>query len=692
MMSFKLSLKNIKKSFKDYSIYFITLVFAVAIFYIFNSIDAQTSMLKLNSSKNEMIKNLVEIVGIISVFVSFILGFLIVYANNFLIRRRKKELGLYMTLGMSKGNISKILLIETILIGIISLVVGLVIGIFGSQLLSVIVAKMFEANMNKFTFVLSQTSLIKSCLYFGIIYLLVMVFNIITISRYKLIKLINANKKSEEIKVKNKYITILLFILSIAFIGYAYYLLKHDALMSPDSKFLTMIISGSLGTLLFFASLSGFLLRVIQMNKKVYFKDLNIFVLRQINSRINTNTISMSVICIMLLLTIGILSASMALGNSFNVDIKENNLTDITLNNIVTLEGIEEHDKNEITNIEERFVQDGFDISKYIKEYVQYNIYIIEEDDTLIKEYLLKEDIESLKKEYGSMLELDSQYINFIKESEYNRLMDISKKSEFKVSLKDNEYVMLANFEKLVKVYKNSLSINKSITIDGKDYIPQKDSCIEVALQNSGMKSNLGVVVVKDEVLKDAKLYNNIICGNYLAENDEDAEIIEERFLTDISKYYKSHESEGLYRPFEIVFTKIVTKATSLGTSVMATFIGLYLGIIFSITSAAILAIQQLSQSSDNKERYEILRKIGTDTRTVNKSLFIQLAIYFMIPLSLALIHSIVGLSEVNKLISIYGEIDLSSNIAFTVLFLMLVYGGYFIATYMVSKSIIKEK
>jgi putative ABC transport system permease protein len=691
-MSFKLSCKNIQKSFKDYSIYFITLIFGVAIFYIFNSIDAQSSMLQLNNSKYEMVKKMVEIIGMISIFVSVILGFLIVYANNFLIKRRKKELGLYMMLGMSKGRISKLLLIETIIIGIISLAVGLLVGIFASQLLSVLIVKMFEADMSEFTFVFSKASLIKTCMYFGIIYFLVMIFNIITISRYKLINLINANKKNEKIKIKNKFVTMILFVLSIAFIGYAYYLLKNDALMDINGKFLCMIIFGSIGTLLFFASLSGFLLRVVQMNKKIYFKDLNMFVLRQINSRINTNMISMSIICIMLLLTIGILSGSMSLSNSFNTDLKENNLTDVTMVNYVTLEGNSEHDKDEILNLEEKFMQYNFDISKYFKEYVQYNIYTVEEDKTLMSNFLLKEDVDKLKEKYGEMFKLDGQYLRFMKESEYNKLMDISGKKNLKVILKDNEYVVVANFKEVLPAYNNSLKNNTVITINEKEYIPQKENCIEVATQNSSVNMNLGIVVVKDEVMKEAKLVENTICGNYLAKNDGEAEKVENSLIADISTFYSLHQSEGFYIPYEQFITKIKMEASSLGIKTILTFIGLYLGIIFSITSAAVLAIQQLSQSSDNKERYEVLRKIGADTKIINRSLFIQIAIFFMLPLSLALVHSIVGLSELNKIIAIYGKIDLTSNIIITTLFILFVYGGYFIATYLGSKSIIKER
>ena len=213
-MLFKLSIKNMKKSFKDYAIYFLTLVLGVAIFYMFNSLDSQQAMLDVSASTRELIKLMITMLGMVSVFIAIVLGFLIVYANNFLINRRKREFGIYMTLGMGKRQISKIILIETILIGIISLIVGIFIGVFASQFMSILVAKLFEADMSEFTFVFSFDSCIKTCVYFAVMYLAVMIFNTITISRYKLINLLTAVKKNEKVKIKNPVISILVFLAS----------------------------------------------------------------------------------------------------------------------------------------------------------------------------------------------------------------------------------------------------------------------------------------------------------------------------------------------------------------------------------------------------------------------------------------------------------------------------------------------
>ena len=244
MMLFKLSFENIKKSFKDYAIYFLTLVLGVAIFYMFNSLDSQQAMLEVSKSQKTIIQLMIQMLGMVSVFVAVILGLLIVYANNFLINRRKKEFGIYMTLGMGKRQISKIILLETVFVGIISLIIGLILGIFASQFMTILVGKMFESDMSKFEFVFSQDACIKTCIYFAVMYLAVMVFNTMNISRYKLINLLNATKKNEKVKMKNPVISILVFIVACVILGYAYWKVTADiaSLDAADKLFRTILM------------------------------------------------------------------------------------------------------------------------------------------------------------------------------------------------------------------------------------------------------------------------------------------------------------------------------------------------------------------------------------------------------------------------------------------------------------------
>lgn len=309
----KIAFKNTLRSIRDYAVYFFTMTLGVCLFYMFNSIGDQQAMLVLSESQKENVQQLTEMLGYISVFVSFILGFLILYANRFLIRRRKKEMGIYLTLGMSRFRVSAMLIAETFLIGIFSLAVGITLGIFGAQALSVFTARMFQANLSGFYFIFSKEACLKTILYFGVIFLVIMAFNTISVSRLRLIDLIYADRQNENFRVKRLWISVVVFLVSICCLGTAYAIVLKNGMF--HETLLLAIILGIIGTLLFFFSLSGFLLRLMQAGKKHYFKNLNMFVLRQINARINTAFLSISVICLMLFVTICTLAGGMSISN-----------------------------------------------------------------------------------------------------------------------------------------------------------------------------------------------------------------------------------------------------------------------------------------------------------------------------------------------------------------------------------------
>ena len=666
-MLFNLCLKNIKKSIKDYSIYFVTLVIAVCIFYVFNSIEAQESMLSLTKQKHEMVKALIVSINYVSVFVSVILGFLIIYSNNFLVKRRKKEIGLYLTLGMSKRKVSTILVLETLLVGAISLVVGLLVGVGLSQFISIFTARLFEADMSKFTFIFSLSSLTKTVMYFSIIFILVMIFNIVSLSRYKLIDLLNAKKKNEKIRVKNKLVTFITFALSIASLSYAYHILFTNGLISLDGTTLKMLIAGAVGTFLLFLSLSGFLLRTIELNKKIYFKGLNMFTLKQINNKVNTSVVSTTIISLMLLLTIGILSGSMSLASVFNNNLKENNLSDFTVYSDYSNEGVYEYDAKTITSSE------VFD--KYVNNYAVYNLYYIE--SISISSLLTNDSLNELKEEYGENISVTNN-IPIMSETDYNKLMTFYNKKDLVVSLKDDEYLVLANVDQVIKYYSPFIKENGKISIDNISLSPAR-KIVEIPIQNGISDSNDGVIVVSDYLLANREVDRTAVVGNYNKSSAMD--LVDEEFSDSISEVNYNYFS-----------TKLSMEASSVGTRSIVTFLGLYLGIIFAVSSATVLAIGQLSESSDNKERYKILKQIGADNKMIRKSLFTGIAISFMLPLVVALVHSYFGLSELNSLIKMFGDIDLTSNIIITTLFIVIVYGGYFFATYLCSRNIIEDK
>ncbi len=676
-MLFKLSIKNIKKSIKDYTIYFFTLVMAVIIFYVFNSLDSQNSMANLSSNKLQMIKTLVKIISYVSVFVSIILGFLIIYSNNFLIKRRKKEMGLYMMLGMKKRDVSTILVIETILVGILSLIIGLILGVFLSQGLSVLTAKLFEVDMQAFTFVFSKAALIKTVIYFGAIFLLVMIFNVISLSRYKLIDLLSAHKRNEKVKFRNKYILLITFILTIICYFFAYKNLFNGALYELNENTLKMMILGAIGTLLLFFSLSGVLLQLVKLIKSLYYKNLNIFVLKQINNKVNTTVVSTTIITLMLLLTIVILSTSISMVGAFNNNFSENNLTDFTVIQSDNPYIIGEDDSFlPINMIGFQNIVDDVKFKDYVDKYVQFDIY--EDSNISLNTIFTNDTKEKISHEYSDLVEYSS--LPIIKYSDYLKIVDLYGRDDLKYNLNDEEYLILCNVDKIKDYYQESIRSNVKLNLDGKELTCAHNSVINIAYQNFTSSGNTGMIVVNDELLEKSDVSAMFLIGNYL--KTDNIEELEKNFQEYLSK-------DNNYPPY--IITKLEMEASRVGIKAMLTFIGLYLGIIFAISSATILAIGQLSESSDNKERFNILKLIGTDQKMMNKALFIQIFIAFMIPLIVAIIHSIFALKQMNSIIEMFGNIDISKNIFLTTLFIIIVYGGYFIATYFSSKNIVKE-
>ncbi len=675
-MLFSLSFKNIKKSLKDYSIYFFTLVVAVSIFYTFNSLDSQTVMLKMNESRYQIVQSLIMILGYVSIFISIILGFLIVYSNNFLIKRRKKEFGLYLTLGMSKTKVSTILVMETLLVGIISLITGLLVGVLLSQFLSVFTAKMFEINMEHFTFVFSSSAFVKTIIYFGIIFMFVMFLNIISISRYKLIDLLNANKKNEKIKFRNKYVILIAFILSVLLLWYAYKRLFEGALVTMDNKMLYMILAGAIGTFLFFFSVAGFFLKIFERIKTIYYKNLNMFILKQVNNKINTTVVSTTVISLMLLLTIGILSGSMSLSSVYNKDIVNNNKTDFTITQTTSNCVVQEDLKCKFEKIETdlyKLPEDNY-FKDSVKEYVYYDIF--QSEDLNMSNLISEKKKEEIIKKYGEGINIEDE-IPIMSASNYNEILKLY--GEKQIDLKENEYLLTANLDTARDFFKDQYESGGEIILNNIKLKPASKEIVSIGFTNFTTANNYGTVIVSDSIIDNFELSNSNIIGNYSKHKDI------ERFDSEFQKEIISHG------PSYSINTKEKMKNSSIGISAILTFVGLYLGIIFSISSATVLAIGQLSESSDNKDRFRVLRQLGADEIMIKKALFTQIGITFLAPLVVAVIHSFFGLKELTKLIQIFGSIDITKNIIITTLFIVVVYGGYFLSTYICSKNIIKE-
>lgn len=684
-MLFKISLKNIRKSLKDYTVYFFTLILGVAIFYVFNAIDSQSVMLDVRANVMDIIKLMNDILSGVSVFVSCILGFLIIYASRFLIKRRNKEFGIYLTLGMSKRKISVILFFETLLIGIVSLVAGLVIGTILSQFMSVIVANMFDADMTKFKFIFSMKACVKTLIYFAIMYVLVMIFNTFSISRCKLIDLLNAGKKTEKVIMKNPVVCTIVFVIGVGILSYAYWMVTRGVKsINIINKIGIPIALGCVATFLIFWSVSGFMIRIFTSIKSVYYKGVNSFVLRQFCSKINTTVFSTTVICIMLFITISVLSAALSMKDSLSKDLDSMCPVDVQLAKYsydamseayATSQNMNEKDREMLEDsklsIIETLNNSGFDAQKYFKDVVEYNIY---NTGLTVKDTI--GDINT--DDYQFMADTIMPVMTI---GDYNSVARLYGNSTYE--LNDDEYIIVADYKNMVMIRNQALKKGITLSVNGKEYKPRYNECKDGFVQIGVQNMNDGILVVPDNAVKPQQVRNMGLSADYRADTKEERYSIE----TQLDNLMKNISFKKSFISWN---SRIELAESSVGLGALVTFIALYLGIIFLISSAAILALRELSDSADNKERYGMLRKLGVDERMIDMALFKQIGIFFAFPLILALIHSVFGIKFINIILATMGMSSMAASIGLTLAFVAVIYGGYFLITYLCSRSIIR--
>ncbi|MBR1931916.1 MAG: ABC transporter permease [Lachnospiraceae bacterium] len=679
-MLFKLAVKNIRKSMQDYAIYFFTLVLGVAIFYVFNAIGSQTVADNLSQTTYEIIGLMNSGLAVVSVFVSVILGALIIYASRFLMKRRNKEFGVYLTLGMSRRRVSMVLFVETLLIGLISLGIGLGLGVILSQFMSIIVANIFEADMSKFTFVFSGEAFRKTLVYFGIMYLLVMIFNTISVSRCRLIDLLNGAKKNEKQKLKSPLLCSILFFVACAALGYAYYMVSDGLEDMSRRVFVGVLILGAVSTFLIFWSLSGLLLKLFMAWRRSYYRGLNSFTLRQFASKINTMVLSMTIICLMLFITICVLGSAFSISRSMNANIKAMAPMDVQIEKSWNKEWpsnpeIEEDSKVDVVTTLKR---NGYQVERELKDVTIVNYYWEQE---LTIQSFLEEYLDDVLKNYA-FIRADQPEL-LMKISDYNRVAALFGTEVY--SLGTDEYIVISDLDSVVTARNYVLWQGKTITIDGKEYHSKYTECQPGFVEMASSHINVGIILVPDEAVNDSMLYENILLANYNVEDKVAKDVSEQRLVELLDEIY-------ITKSFFSYDTRQHIADASVGLGAIVTFIGLYLGIIFLMASAAVLALKELSESADNGTRFEILRKIGTDERMLNCALFRQIGIFFLFPLLLAVIHSVFGLKCCNIILETFGTGQMGNALAITALIIVAIYGGYFLVTYFSSKRMLKSE
>lgn len=690
-MLFKISLSNIRKSIKDYAVYFFTLVIGVAVFYVFNAIETQTAFLKVNEDQREMIKILTTAISGVSVFIAVVLGLLIVYASRFLMKRRNKEFALYMMLGMSKWKIAGLLLCETVIIGIGSLFVGLLIGIGLSQVMSAVVANLFEADMNDYRFTVSASAIVKTIIYFSIMYVVVILRSGVVIGRCRLITLMNSGRRSEKITMKNPWLCVIVFLISAAVLGWAYHTVGWDFEHITERRIGLAILAGIVSTFFIFWSVSGMLLRVIMSAKGVYHRGLNSFTFRQLSSKINTTIASMTVICLMLFVTICTLSTSFTIRNSMNKGVEDNFPVDFygrfALHTHDPSDDPSDDSSYHTGNIDDVYAQQNMSIYDDFGEYHHFYDYI---ESNFTFDTFAGDRKEELTGSSMSIYAMMNFTISFLKLSDYNAVMKLYGQKQ--IELNDGEYAVSANAAGMPEMYDKLLEDSTEITVFGNTLRPGSKKCILSSFYPDIQASNTGTIIVPDNAVSEKYRGVDYFVGNYSAADKKGKEAAEKTARDHwnyVLRWYKSPTENGYMSGIE---TRIEAANNAIGIGAIVTFLGLYIGFIFLVSCGAILALKELSESADSMPRYMMLRKLGVEERDISKSIFRQSGIFFLLPLLLACLHSYAGMRFAKIGLDLLVTENYIKPIIFTAVILIAIYGGYFLLTFLGSKAMVKEQ
>lgn len=691
----KIALGNVRKSLRDFSVFFITLVFGVCAFYAFASINDQTAVINLTEQQSEAVSAVMRILSGVSVFVAVILGFLVVYANRFLVRRRKREFGIYLTLGMGRAQVAAIMVMETLAVGVAALVVGLVLGVLLSQVMMYVTANLFEATIPGFAFVFSPGVALSTLACFAAIFALSLLLNVREVSRYRLIDLINADKVSEKVKARSLPVSVVLFLVSLVLMGVAYRTLLENGVMSDKFGQATALVS--VGTALFFFSVSGFLLRFLQGRPGVYLRGLNAFTLRQLNSRVNTAWVSITLVCAMLFVAICGVCTGFSVSRGISDALEKGSPYDASINAYprgLMIAGMDDADYD-LPEVNEEAASDGFDMVAAMRRKVsdwddivsataQVNQYMPSGAQGGISQRWAYETTSyATDATLDEVLGQNDSRFAFVRVSQYNALRALL--GEKPVELGRDECLVWSDFTPLDGFWEAFIDQHPGFEALGTTLHPR--GMAHETLCNTSAASVTGVLVVPDEVLPDDLVpAMTSLDVMYSGSVDE----CEQRFQDACEAACGPADSRGVEAwPVCFMETRQVMADSTVGLTVVTTYLAIYIGLILLISCASVLTIQQLSAVADDVSRYRVLAELGAEPAQIRGALMVQVGVYFVFPLVVAVCHAACALTSINGLISLATGFDVSNALVATVCFAVALYGGYFLLTYQTSKAMV---
>lgn len=722
----KLAWGNVRRAGRDYLVYLLTLTLGVTVFYAFNTISMQVDIAGIDEKGLAQVMG--SMLGDLTYFLAGVMAFLMVYANNFIMKRRKKEFGLYQVLGMGRGRVATIMALETVIVSVVAFVVGIVLGVGLSQLMTFFTASLFKTQIanSHFFFSVHAFNLTLACML--VMFVLTLLLNLRAVRRTKLIELMGAERRNESIKTRNPWIAIAIFAVGVVLVGVAYYRLLRDGfpLTATDSKlqeamnqFGITTAMVTVGTFALFWGLSGMLIKLLQSLRGVYWRGLNMFTARQLAAKVNTVCFSMGVIAMLLFLAITSVTCGMSIANVMNENLERYNPVDVSQTYVYYTPDTFDYYKEYVNPSDEadRMVpadttvdlypawhgrdssadnndETGkkVDIADVAGEHVQIDSYLSYpfggSNPSVTPSEMCKIMGEKLPKAFGGS-NADTVGLFVTPASQYNKLRQMM--GEEPVHIGHDQYLLTCDMGgELVDLYTKYMAGGHALTLGGHTLKPATDKSDEdtAAIANSAMGSNPGTVVVADELLSQLNLqpYSSSLLVNYKQGMDttEADESIKYTLLDDLLVDGKKPGSWGTF----ITRSETYTQAAQMNG--LISYLAIYIGFVLVVACAAILSIQQLSNVADGSRSYRVLAQIGCDDRQIRHSVMAQQAVFFLFPQAVGLAHSFVALKVIIELVSIFGNMSIGGTVGLTCAILLAAYGGYFLVTYLMSAGMVQ--
>lgn len=722
----KLAWGNVRRAGRDYLVYLLTLTLGVTVFYAFNTISMQVDIAGIDEEGLAQVMG--SMLGYLTYFLAGVMAFLMVYANNFIMKRRKKEFGLYQVLGMGRGRVATIMALETVIVSVVAFVAGIVLGVGLSQLMTFFTASLFKTQIANFHFFFSVHAFNLTLVCMLVMFVLTLLLNLRAVRRTKLIELMGAERRNESIKTRNPWIAIAIFAAGVVLVGVAYYRLLRDGfpLTATDSKlqeamsqFGITTAMVTVGTFALFWGLSVMLIKLLQSLRSVYWRGLNMFTVRQLAAKVNTVCFSMGVIAMLLFLAITSVTCGMSIANMMNENLERYNPVDVSQTYVYYTPDTFDYYKEYVNPSDEadRMVpadttvdlypawhgrdssadnndETGkkVDIADVAGEHVQIDSYLSypfgSSNPSVTPSEMCKIMGEKLPKAFGGS-NADTMGLFVTPASQYNKLRQMM--GEEPVHIGHDQYLLTCDMGgELVDLYTKYMAGGHALTLGGHTLKPATDKSDEdtAAIANSAMGSNPGTVVVADELLSQLNLqpYSSNLLVNYKQGMDttEADESIKYTLLDNLLVDGKEPGSWGVF----ITRSEMYTQAAQMNG--MISYLAIYIGFVLVVACAAILSIQQLSNVADGSRSYRVLAQIGCDDRQIRHSVMAQQAVFFLFPLAVGLAHSFVALKVIIELVSTFGNMSIGGTVGLTCAIFLAAYGGYFLVTYLMSTGMVR--